>query len=505
MPSPLPVQEVGGNNARSLSKDPEEPATGANGVTTSAAVLHGNGNAEQGSSRTNAAHRFLNQPTSSSFRPSIDTLAEIFTYPADNESEGRPGRRLLTTDGPRLSSMSPPTPRNVRKGSWAMFWARNRGVALVLLSQFFGGLMSVTTRLLETSGSGMHPFQILFARMSITAFVACVYMWWAKTAHFPLGMPEIRWLLVVRGFGGFFGVYGLYYSLLYLPIAEATVITFLAPIAACFACSILLHQPFTRTERICGLISLLGVVVIARPTSLLPGHSPSPAVSFASGSADAPIPFNITSTTAPDSHDLDQVTAAQRFTAILVALLGVLGAACAYTTIRWIGKRAHPLLSVNFFAVWCTLVSTLALIFIPNISFQLPANTTEWTYLILVGVFGVTMQLLLTAGLQHEKNSRATNMVYTQMLFALFFDKIVWDSTPGVGGFLGSAMILGSALFVAVSHKEKEMVRVRDGSDEEVALMEGDSAGEVVGGEGGERGRGPLRRVEEVQLRTVRA
>lgn len=96
-------------------------------------------------------------------------------------------------------------------------------------------------------------------------------------------------------------------------------------------------------------------------------------------------------------------------------------------------------------------------------------------------------------------------MVYTQMLFALFFDKIVWDSTPGVGGFLGSAMILGSALFVAVSHKEKAMVRVRDGSDEEVALMEGDSAGEVVGGEGGERGRGPLRGVEEVQLRTVRA
>ena len=33
-------------------------------------------------------------------------------------------------------------------------------MALVLLSQFFGGLMSVTTRLLETSGSGMHPFQV---------------------------------------------------------------------------------------------------------------------------------------------------------------------------------------------------------------------------------------------------------------------------------------------------------------------------------------------------------
>ena len=33
-------------------------------------------------------------------------------------------------------------------------------MALVLLSQLFGGLMNVTTRLLETSGSDMHPFQV---------------------------------------------------------------------------------------------------------------------------------------------------------------------------------------------------------------------------------------------------------------------------------------------------------------------------------------------------------
>jgi hypothetical protein len=35
-------------------------------------------------------------------------------------------------------------------------------------------------------------------------------------------------------------------------------------------------------------------------------------------------------------------------------------------------------------------------------------------------------QFLLAAGLQYEKSSRATNMVYIQMLFALAFDKLVW-------------------------------------------------------------------------------
>ena len=73
--------------------------------------------------------------------------------------------------------------------------------------------MNVTTRLLEIEGNmgkGLDPFQILFARMAITTLLASGYMWWAKTPHFPLGLPEVRWLLVLRGIGGFFGVFGMY-------------------------------------------------------------------------------------------------------------------------------------------------------------------------------------------------------------------------------------------------------------------------------------------------------
>lgn len=78
------------------------------------------------------------------------------------------------------------------------------------------------------------------------------------------------------------------------------------------------------------------------------------------------------------------------------------------------------------------------------------------------------------------------------MLFALFFDKVVWNSTPGLWGLLGCAMILGSALFVALTDQAKETVEVRGGSDEEVALMEGDSPVESLNLEvrAGESGRG---------------
>ena len=159
MSSPLPAQEVGVDNGTSLTMEPKHSAARTNAATVSATLRDVNGNIQQSSSKLRIGQHHLNVLPQASFRPSIDTLSEISAYTADNENEGRTGRLFLTTDAPQLSPMSP-LPSKMHKGAWAMFWARNKASALVLLSQFFGGLMSVTTRLLETSGSGMHPFQV---------------------------------------------------------------------------------------------------------------------------------------------------------------------------------------------------------------------------------------------------------------------------------------------------------------------------------------------------------
>jgi len=118
---------------------------------------------------------------------------------------------------------------------WWQWWLHNKGVVLVLTSEMFGALMNTSTRLLETScddASGMHPFQvskkahmrasflqttlilvphqILFARMAVTFVLSSVYMRYSKVPYFPLGMKEVRRLLLFRGVAGFVGVYGLY-------------------------------------------------------------------------------------------------------------------------------------------------------------------------------------------------------------------------------------------------------------------------------------------------------
>lgn len=67
------------------------------------------------------------------------------------------------------------------------------------------------TRLLETGfETKFHALQVVFARMSITALIGSVYLWWKRTPDFPLGPPGVRRLLVLRGFAGTTGLFGLY-------------------------------------------------------------------------------------------------------------------------------------------------------------------------------------------------------------------------------------------------------------------------------------------------------
>ena len=65
-------------------------------------------------------------------------------------------------------------------------------------------------------------------------------------------------------------------------------------------------------------------------------------------------------------------------------------------------------------------------------------------------------------------------MLYMQMFFALGFDKLIWDTTPSALSIVGSSLILGSAIYVAMNKEEpkKNVEPVgRGDSEEERGLM----------------------------------
>lgn len=287
--------------------------------------------------------------------------------------------------------------------------------------------------------------------MSITVVASYLYMWWASVP-FPLGERPIRPLLLLRAATGFTGVYALYYSVQYLPLSEATVITFLVPIMTCYACSLLIPgETFSRRQQLAAIVSLGGVILIARPFTLRKPHvqsTPTAAAVWAmslSAAGDTP----------SDADSYHHVIAT------IVAFVGVIGAAGSYTAIRIIGRRAHPLVSVTYFSSVTMVISFVGMATLPWVPFRIPSTGIEWALLMGLGVCGFLLQFLITAGLSYVppasvsrgssgQGSKATSMVYMQMLFALFYDKVIWGSTLSPISWAGSALILACAIYVAV-------------------------------------------------------
>ena len=159
---------------------------------------------------------------------SLSLLSEVIEE--DGDTQQLNSNSIEHGYNPRSVRLCSPARSRTLKGKFQASWRANKGVALVLISQLFGTLMNVTTRMLEMEGNdgkkerntysksiadtfagmGYHPFQILFARMGITVICASFYMWYNKTEHFPFAMIEVRSLFsgscLVRLFCSFWNV-----------------------------------------------------------------------------------------------------------------------------------------------------------------------------------------------------------------------------------------------------------------------------------------------------------
>lgn len=244
----------------------------------------------------------------------------------------------------------------------------------------------------------------------------------------PWGPRDLRPMLALRGFAGFFGVFGLYFSLQYLSLSDAVAITFLVPMVTAFLAWILLHERYSFLEAICLIVSLGGVLLIAKPNFIFGSESDKE--------------------TNGVNEDIESLSTLARLVATTVGLIGVCGALSVYIVLRKIGHRAHALLSVSYFALWCVILTFASIIVIPGLLFALPQNRYQWFLFALIGFSGFFMQFSLTAGIQRVKAGKAALMSYINMVFAIIWDLIIWQHFPGILSMLGIVLIVGNAAIV---------------------------------------------------------
>lgn len=265
---------------------------------------------------------------------------------------------------------------------------------------------SAMSALAKVAGRSVPLFEIVLARSAVMAFLAGAVLW--RQGHSFRGSAP--GLLALRGILGFGALSCFFYAVVSLPLADATVLHFMNPVFTALTAAVVLDEHLGARETLLVVGSMLGVVVVARP-------------SFLFGEADA----------------LDPVS-------VGIALTGALLAAAAYVTVRRL-RGEEPLLIVFWFAALSTLFSLPLVV-------RNPVLPTLSTFLVLIGV-GLTThvgQVLITYGFRLERAGRASSVGYLQIVFAAGWGWLLFDEVPDLWTGVGAVVIVGCTMVLMRLH-----------------------------------------------------
>lgn len=279
------------------------------------------------------------------------------------------------------------------------------GVRFMIGSAFCFSLMSLGVKLV---GQRIPSQEVVLVRSVLNA--AFTYGMLRRAGVRAWGnRPSV---LILRGLFGFLALSCIYYALVHLPLADATVLQYTNPVWTALFAAWLLGESMRRKELGLVFASLLGVVLIARPAFL-----------FGSGAARLEL------------------------LAVGAALVGSMFSAAAYVTVRQLARSEDPLVIVFYFtlvAMVSSIPGTLAGAVWPRLH--------EWGYLVLLSLAAQGGQVMLTRGLQLEPAGRATAIGYVQVVFAAAWGAIFFAEVPDGWAVGGAGVILGSTLLLARMH-----------------------------------------------------
>ncbi|KAF7721482.1 hypothetical protein EC973_004639 [Apophysomyces ossiformis] len=281
------------------------------------------------------------------------------------------------------------------------------GLLLMALSALGFSTMSLFVKI----GASKFPsMELVFARsvaQVLLGLIGCAIL-----NVNPLGRPEVRLWLTLRGTVGAVGLALFFYSVTKLPLADATVVFFLGPTFTAILAAVLLGESFTLFDGICSVSCLIGVVLVSKPRFLFGGDE--------TGTAE---------------------NALERLIAVIAGLVGALMAAIAYVTVRKIGKGAHFMVHVVYFGFMSVVISFAGMFLIQSGGVK-PDGWYDYTILLLIGVCAYIGQCLLNLGLQLAPAGPGTLMRMNDVVFAFLFGIFILHEYPDSYSIVGACIIV---------------------------------------------------------------
>jgi drug/metabolite transporter (DMT)-like permease len=217
------------------------------------------------------------------------------------------------------------------------------------------------------------------------------------------------WVHARRAAIGSVGMFMTLGVVLLLPLAEATVLGFTAPIFAVMLSVLVLHERVGVWSIGAVVLGLIGVVIMANPSQ---SHLPLFGLAVGVGAA------------------------------FMVALVSI--------QLRDLGRTEEPVTIVFYFSAMSAPVLALLLPFAPG-GHDRPFHHDAITWLMIggIGLFGMFSQLLMTAALRYGRVSSVIVMDYAQFGWSLLWGWLVFDHLPPASTWLGAPAIIAAGVIIA--------------------------------------------------------
>lgn len=312
---------------------------------------------------------------------------------------------------------------------------------------------SVMNVLVKLGGSAsLGPFEMVFFRNVMQLTLGSINTVVASRAdRNPLGRFSRRLtpLLLARGVIGICAMTCNFFALQMMQIEEATIVSFLQPVLTALIGFIFLKEKLTKLEIFGMPFSLVGIILVSAPPSILSWFGLGPHPASSSSSSDSASSFfleNSTSTStsvssAAQSESLywGVLTPVWRRTVgALFGVLGCLGSAAAYVMTRRIGKAVHHTVIINWLSLCGVVLPILPMLLVEG--FKVPHGTT-WLYVAFVGVVAFVAQTFLTTALRTGVAGRVAIANYIGIIWAFMWGVLVFHEPPQVLSYVGSVFI----------------------------------------------------------------
>src|SRR5262245_23582666 len=251
-------------------------------------------------------------------------------------------------------------------------------------------------------GSDIPAGQTIFVRGLISIVVLALLAWSTDGLHL---LKTRNWRShALRSLAGTVSMFCLFTAVTMIPLADLTAITFTAPLFLTVLALVFLGERIHRFRWTALGIGFVGVLITIGPhLSFTHGVSPG----------------------------------------VLVALANAVFSATAMVFLRSMSGGEHAITITFYFSL--TFMICAALTAVQGWPMPTPS---QWTLIVLAGLFGVFGQLLMTYSYRYAEASTIAPLDYTNMIFAIVIGYAFFDEIPALSIWIGAPLILASGLII---------------------------------------------------------